>query len=134
MNGFAASLMMVQQGLGYAISTYPPVQGEIEAGRVVGIPITSPSCEVQLSLIHRRDRSLGGTREALQIRVRGGQPKYRAIAVLAPSFRLKAQERSVQLCRNEKARIAKLFLSGAAHHRMLGQTTIRKSGSRRLGG
>jgi LysR family nitrogen assimilation transcriptional regulator len=65
-NGFATSLMMVQQGLGFAISTYPPVEAEIEAGRLVGIPITSPSCEVQLSIVHRRDRSLGQPQEALK--------------------------------------------------------------------
>lgn len=52
-NGFATSLTMVQQGLGYTISTYPPAQGAIEAGTLVGIPILSPECEVELCMAHR---------------------------------------------------------------------------------
>jgi LysR family nitrogen assimilation transcriptional regulator len=57
-NGFATSLTMVQQGLGFTVSTYPPVQSGIEAGIFVGIPIVSDDCEVKLSLVHRADRAL----------------------------------------------------------------------------
>jgi LysR family nitrogen assimilation transcriptional regulator len=65
-NGFATSLMMVQQGLGFTISTYPPVQSEIEAGRLVGIPITSASCEVELSLVHRHDKIMSHAHDVLK--------------------------------------------------------------------
>jgi LysR family nitrogen assimilation transcriptional regulator len=54
-NGFATTLTMVQQGLGYTISTYPPIQSGIEAGNLVGIPIAWPKAEVELSLVHRAD-------------------------------------------------------------------------------
>jgi LysR family nitrogen assimilation transcriptional regulator len=65
-NGFATSLTMVQQGLGYTISTYPPVQSGIEAGLFVGIPIKSADCEVKLSLVHRADRPMAPTLNTLK--------------------------------------------------------------------
>ncbi len=57
-NGFATSLEMVQQGLGCTISTYPPVQAQIEAGGLRCIRIRSPVCEVMLSLVQRRDSAM----------------------------------------------------------------------------
>ena len=57
-NGVLTSLEMVQQGLGYTISTYPPVQARIEAGDLAGIPLTSENCEIELSLVHRIDQAL----------------------------------------------------------------------------
>jgi LysR family nitrogen assimilation transcriptional regulator len=65
-NGFATSLAMVQQGLGFTISTYPPVQSSIEAGLFVGIPIASGHCEVELSLVHRADAALPPMLQALK--------------------------------------------------------------------
>jgi LysR family nitrogen assimilation transcriptional regulator len=58
LDGFAASLEMVQRGLGYSVSTYPLVQSSVEAGKLVCIPIDAPGCEVTLSLLYRRDRPL----------------------------------------------------------------------------
>lgn len=57
-NGFATSLTMVQQGLGYTISTYPPAQSAIETGTLIGVPILSPECEVELCMAHRADCAL----------------------------------------------------------------------------
>lgn len=65
-NGFATSLTMVQQGLGYTISTYPPIQSGVEAGHLVGIPIAWPKAEVELSLVYRADRPLPGMLRALK--------------------------------------------------------------------
>lgn len=58
LNGLATSLEMVQRGLGFTISTYPPVQSGVEAGKLICIPIASPNCEVTLSLVHRGDRPM----------------------------------------------------------------------------
>jgi LysR family nitrogen assimilation transcriptional regulator len=65
-NGFATSLTMVQQGLGYTISTYPPVQSGIEAGNLVAIPIDWPKAEVELSLVYRADTALSAMLHALK--------------------------------------------------------------------
>ncbi len=54
-NGFATSLTMVQQGLGYTISTFPPVRSGIESGDLVAVPIAWPKAEVVLSLVHKAD-------------------------------------------------------------------------------
>jgi LysR family transcriptional regulator, nitrogen assimilation regulatory protein len=65
-NGFATSLTMVQQGLGYIISTYPPVQSGIEAGTLVGIPIDWPKAEVELSLVYRNNTPMPAMLRALK--------------------------------------------------------------------
>ncbi|MGV6874719.1 LysR family transcriptional regulator [Pseudochelatococcus sp. B33] len=77
-NGFATSLEMVQKGLGYTISTFPPLQAAIERSEVICIPITSPSCEVTLSLVHRVDRPprpiLGDLQDIIQDVARSIEP------------------------------------------------------------
>ncbi|HTH97460.1 MAG TPA: LysR family transcriptional regulator [Stellaceae bacterium] len=65
-NGFATSLTMVQQGLGYTISTYPPVQSGIEGGNFVGIPIDWPKAEVELSLVYRTNTPMPTMLRALK--------------------------------------------------------------------
>lgn len=85
-NGFATSLMMVQQGLGFTISTYPPVQNEIEVGHLVGIPITSSSCEVELSLVHRRDRAMSRAHDLLKTVVVDVGRSVEASAYWRPAF------------------------------------------------
>lgn len=57
-NGFATSLNMVQQGLGYAISTHAPVEDRIAAGLLSASTIAGADWEVDLFLIHRRDAVL----------------------------------------------------------------------------
>jgi LysR family nitrogen assimilation transcriptional regulator len=65
-NGFATTLTMVQQGLGYTISTYPPIQSGIEAGNLIGIPIAWPKAEVELSLVHRVNTPMTTMLQALK--------------------------------------------------------------------
>jgi LysR family nitrogen assimilation transcriptional regulator len=65
-NGFATTLTMVQQGLGYTISTYPPIQSGIEAGNLIGIPIAWPKAEVELSLVYRTNTPMATMLRALK--------------------------------------------------------------------
>jgi LysR family transcriptional regulator, nitrogen assimilation regulatory protein len=84
-NGFATSLHMVQQGLGFTISTYPPVQSAIEAGILVGMPISSPSCEVELSLVHRADRALPPALQGLKEVIENVSAKVGSTAYWRPA-------------------------------------------------
>jgi LysR family nitrogen assimilation transcriptional regulator len=69
-NGLAAMASMVQQRLGYAISTFAPLQAAVESGTVVCVPIDSPIFEVELGFLRRRDqadyRALGSFMTALR--------------------------------------------------------------------
>jgi LysR family transcriptional regulator, nitrogen assimilation regulatory protein len=56
--GLPALATLVEHGLGYMISTYAPVRGAIDAGALVAVPIRVPRCEVELALVHRRDREI----------------------------------------------------------------------------
>jgi LysR family nitrogen assimilation transcriptional regulator len=60
-NGLAAMTTMVQQRLGYAISTFAPLRAAVEAGTVVCLPIDSPMFEVELGLLRRHDGEQCGT-------------------------------------------------------------------------
>jgi LysR family nitrogen assimilation transcriptional regulator len=65
-SGFATTLTMVHQGLGYTISTYPPIQSGVEAGNLVGIPIAWPKAEVELSLVYRANTPMTTMLRALK--------------------------------------------------------------------
>jgi LysR family nitrogen assimilation transcriptional regulator len=65
-NGLTTSLNMVQQGLGYTISTYAPVSERLAANRLVAKPIIGAEWEVELFLVHRRDRVLSPALRALK--------------------------------------------------------------------
>lgn len=54
-HGLAAIAPLVEQGVGYAISTYAHMQAPLEEGRVVAVPIDSPRCDVVLALLERMD-------------------------------------------------------------------------------
>lgn len=64
-NGFATSLEMVRQGLGFTISTYPPIASGVEAGHFVAIPVAIAGNEVRLSLVRRADNPMPPLLQAL---------------------------------------------------------------------
>jgi LysR family transcriptional regulator, nitrogen assimilation regulatory protein len=58
-NGLAAMITMVQQRLGYAISTYAPLRAAVAAGTVTCLLVDSPAFEVELGLLQRRGEAQG---------------------------------------------------------------------------
>ena len=65
-NGLATSLNMVQQGLGYTISTYAPIGERLGPDLLVAKHIVGAEWEVELFLVHRRDRAMSSALGALK--------------------------------------------------------------------
>ena len=65
-HGLSAIAPLVQQGVGYAVSTFAHMQTAIEAGTVVAVPIKSPRCDVVLAVVERRDAAPSEARALLR--------------------------------------------------------------------
>ena len=79
-NGFATSLNMVQEGLGFAISTFAPVEERLRAGLLTVAPIEGGNSDVELFMAWRRGAEMSrGLRDLIAT--------IRAIAAgIEPSF------------------------------------------------
>jgi LysR family nitrogen assimilation transcriptional regulator len=56
--GLPALATLVEEGMGMMVSTLAAVETSLAAGRLRAVPLAASRCEVQLSLIHRRDRAM----------------------------------------------------------------------------
>jgi LysR family nitrogen assimilation transcriptional regulator len=64
--GLSSIAPLVEQGIGYAISTYAHMQGPIQEGRVIAVPIESSRCDVVLAMLERVDAHPSQTRLLLR--------------------------------------------------------------------
>lgn len=56
--GLPALATLVEEGMGVMLSTVAAIETSMAAGRLVAVPLAASRCEVELSLIHHRDRAM----------------------------------------------------------------------------